>query len=61
MFFNFADKVLSPVGTLENYGIVGVVFFMQWVQIESSLLIANTGMKLVDIRVQEMNVTSQLC
>ena len=61
MFFSFADKVLSLVGTLENYGIAGVVFFMQWVQIESSLLIANTGMKLVDIRVQEMNVTSQLC
>jgi len=27
MFFNFADKVLFPVGTLENHGIVGVVFF----------------------------------
>ena len=35
-------------------------FFVQWVQIDSSLLIANTGMKLVDMHVQEMNVTSQL-
>jgi len=61
MFFNFADKVLFPVGTLENHGIVGVVFFLQWVLIESSLLITNTGMKLIDIRVQEMNVTFQLC
>jgi len=61
MFFNFADKVLFPVGTLENHGIVEVVFFLQWVQIDSFLVTANTGMKLVDIHVQEMNVTSQLC
>ena len=61
-FFNFSNGVFFPIGTLENHDIVGFVgVLLQWLQMQSSLLIANTGMKLVDMHVQEMNVTSQLC
>jgi len=60
-FFNFSNGVFFPIGTLENHDVGFVGVLLQWLQIESSFLIANTGRKLVDIRVQEMNVTSQLC